>query len=143
MFNNGGVCQLCSFIFYGCISCIDNAGITACDLCKNGMFLNGTECSYCSSSCNTCSSELTCTSCPTGYSLTGSSCICSSSSCLGCNSSVSMCSNCVGDIYGNFAGCTTCSPTYYLSSSLLCSPCPSDCVLCDSNADCLSCPYSM
>jgi proprotein convertase subtilisin/kexin type 5 len=79
-----------------------------------GYFENGAQVAgKCSAECQQCSSPTVCTSCAAGYYLFNSNCI---SSC----------------------------PTRYSSNATerVCKPCPSDCLTCDTNGNCLSCSAS-
>lgn len=140
---DGKACALCEEIFYGCDTCSFDGAATSCSKCQDGLYLNGTECSYCSSACATCSAVNTCASCPSGYTWDGiSNCLCGPS-CLSCSSSVSNCSSCILTILGAFGQCTGCYPGSFLNSSNLCQNCPSTCVTCDSNANCTSCSVTL
>lgn len=115
-------CALCNDIFYGCETCTFDGTSTSCSKCSDGMFLNGTICSYCDPSCSKCSTQTTCTDCPAGYILDGSgNCICGAD-CSSCSSSTN-CTSCLKDRFGAVAQCTACSPGSYLLSTHVCHGC--------------------
>ena len=135
---SGVSCQLCSTIFYGCSVCNYDGSVTTCTTCTDGMYQNGTVCSFCDSSCLTCSSETVCTSCDAGLTLVAGACTCDTA-CTDCGTNSTQCSACISTIYGTFGQCTACNPTFYLDATFNCQPCPGACVLCDSTGACTSC----
>ena len=111
---NETACQLCSsdrMYVKGkiCEACPSNAICDGQNIvgCSSGMFINGSQCAYCHSSCKTCSGakENNCTSCDSRTYLSGGQCIdcpsnatCDGSSYFTCNTGYSKADGaCVAD----------------------------------------------
>lgn len=84
------------------------------NFCPDGLFLSGTSCQKCSTSCNTCSTVNFCTSCkgtllnykgqclttcPTNTIASSGGCLDCDQYCSGCSGSISSCINCVTGAY--------------------------------------------
>lgn len=170
-------CQTYYYLYKG--KCVEKCpeskfeSTTECyDECPSGSFIYGRKClescpsntysinNYCyncSSSCATCSDQLTCTSCPAKQHLYLGKCY---DACpLGtyqmgngnCEKCKSPCSRCIG----TSSGCTKCVDNYYLYSGTcvmecpantfpseenkLCQPCNDQCATCNDLSRCTSC----
>lgn len=138
--NSTGVCVPCAEIYYGCVECSVASGSTACLECATGYYVSGVSCLPCSASCSTCSIYAgNCTACGQGLILTNRSCLCSDAACTACNATSPNCALCTYTILGTFTQCASCQSGYYLSGTS-CTKCPSDCLTCEANGVCLTCP---
>lgn len=135
-------CAICSGSATYCLTCSENmtwkAGTRECILpecvvmsgmqcveCSVGYFVNSSaRCYWCNPTCETCRGDAnSCTSCNSSYVLTASS--------------TCVIPNCQTMSQGQ---CLKCSPGYYLSSLLTCSPCSPNCAQCIGNPKtCTSC----
>ena len=153
----------------GCDSCSKVANTYGdCLTCIDGYFLEGNKCSPCSVECSTCEVFDKCTECGTSYykeytdaTETDFTCKKCDDNCKTCSSSAVTCTSCHADIPDKSAldietfvcsspiefctnsfqiPCEQCKSGYYLElDGRKCSPCFTNCALCDNIDKCITC----
>lgn len=145
-----------------CIECQNET----CSYCDDGFFLDSTsECLSCQPSCSACTSDFTCISCEDGFYLDDDTeaCLSCGFNCSTCYDHPDVCTSCPGSltvIEGqclnvsrvcpipgciacdsfNTSRCYDCDPNHHLNFTTFgCSPCPNNCLGCNTNGTCLQC----
>jgi hypothetical protein len=122
-------CNNCTENYLNCTTCTDNY--------VEYQGLNYTQCYPCNSlNCGSpCASGEGCTSCSSGFFLNLTT--------IGNDTQVNECSACptgCDACKGDKTGCTSCQGGYFYVNSTYCQTCTANCISCNSDAQCTTCP---